>query len=112
MAVRGSPLILVSTNLNSVLSFRGLITSNAVSTLAIKANTSRFSPLNGVTNINASLTDMYSVMLALSGVTTSIFKLGYMGMDLSKYSLFQLPKTTRSGLARLDVFLLLLLLCP
>ena len=54
VAVLGSQLIRVSTNLNKVLSFLGSITSNAVSTLAINANTSLFSPLNGVTKFKTS----------------------------------------------------------
>jgi hypothetical protein len=54
MAVRGSPLTLVSANLNNVLSFRGSISSNAVFTFAMNANTSLFSPLNGVTDFKAS----------------------------------------------------------
>jgi phosphoglycerol transferase MdoB-like AlkP superfamily enzyme len=84
MAVLGSPLIHVNTNLNKVASFLESITSNAVSTFAMNANTSLFSPLNGVTNFKVSPTEIYSVILAvlLSGLATSAYKLGYrLGMD-------------------------------
>ena len=54
MAVLDSPLIRVNTNLNKVLSFLGSITSNAVSTFSINANTPLFSPLNSVTKFKTS----------------------------------------------------------
>ena len=59
IATRGSPLILVSTNLYNTCEFSGLITANAVSTFEINANTSLLSPLNGVINIRSSLADIY-----------------------------------------------------
>jgi len=65
-------------------SFFESITSNAVSTFAINANTSFFSPLNGVTNFKASPTEIYSVILAvlLTELTTLASKLRYrLGMD-------------------------------
>jgi hypothetical protein len=62
----------------------GSVTSKAVSALAIKANTSLLSPLNGVKSFKASLIEIYSVILAvlLSVFTTSVCKVGYrLGMD-------------------------------
>jgi len=78
VAVLGSPLILVNTNLIKVPSFFGSITSNAVSTFAVNIKASIFSPLNGATNYKASPTEIYSVILAvlLSGLATSFSKLG------------------------------------
>ena len=84
MAVLGSPLIRVNMNLNKVPSFLGSVTWNAVSTFAMNANTSLFSPLNGATNSKASPTEIYSFILAvlLPGLATSACKLGYrMGMN-------------------------------
>jgi len=85
MAVLGSPLIRVSTNLNKVPSFLGSITSNAVLAFAINAKTYLLSPLNGVTNFKASPTVIYSVILAVVLVkltTSSVSKSGYrLGMD-------------------------------
>jgi len=74
MAVLGSPLILVSTNLNKVLAFLESVTSNTVSTFAINASTSPFSPFNGATYFKALPTDMNSVIFAvlLSGLTTCV----------------------------------------
>ena len=54
IAVLGSPLMRVSTNLYKMVSWLGLITANAVSTFPTKARTSCLFPLNGGTKFNAS----------------------------------------------------------
>jgi len=70
--------IFINTNLVKVHLFFRSITSNAVSTFALKTKTSIFSPLNGATNYKTSPTEIYSVILAvlLSGLATSFSKLG------------------------------------
>ena len=58
IATCGSPLILVNTNLCSTFEFSVLITSKAVPTFEINANTSLLSPLNGLPNFSASPIDI------------------------------------------------------
>ena len=75
IAVLGSPLMRVSTNLYKMVSWLGLITANAVSTFPTNARTSCLFYLNGGTNFKASPTLIKSLFILELSLLTALREL-------------------------------------